>query len=349
METVDILKSLTQGMNQDDDDLEFVVNTSLRKSKRTDKQKKIIDIKSEGTEKSNIGQSKENIKSDSNSNPFKRKQNRVKKNVVYSLDDDDIQEIEELEVPSQIVSLNEEVYVDASEEYSEDIIEDTEELMDSDSFQGTEVLEELVDMPDNNGFVDVSDTSLCVDNLDDFSDSDDIEEQSESDDIDSDFVEESFDDTSFLSDEDEDEESDFDEDCLKEGSLENGTLFEDFQGNELAKESNEDFKLGLDKSSEEDSENLSNISSKPSFEEDLSEGLEENSNKDSSVESENNSFENDKFKNCIYHQGMSVEEFLKENPNYRNAEYVEHFYDKNYLKGLVRQGLLLMRKGQYKH
>ena len=47
------------------------------------------------------------------------------------------------------------------------------------------------------------------------------------------------------------------------------------------------------------------------------------------IEENKNEDEDAKFKDCIYHRGMSVEEFLRENPNYRDA-------------------LLLMKKGKYR-
>lgn len=58
--------------------------------------------------------------------------------------------------------------------------------------------------------------------------------------------------------------------------------------------------------------------------------------------------EDDKFKNCKYYKGMDVEEFLRENPNYREAMYVEHFYSKEYLNKMIVSGLLLMKKGKYR-
>lgn len=56
----------------------------------------------------------------------------------------------------------------------------------------------------------------------------------------------------------------------------------------------------------------------------------------------------DKFKNCKYYVGMSIEEFLRENKEYREAMYVEHFYSKDFLKDLLNKGLILLSKGVYK-
>lgn len=56
----------------------------------------------------------------------------------------------------------------------------------------------------------------------------------------------------------------------------------------------------------------------------------------------------DKFKDCKYYLGMSVEEFLRSNPNYREALYVEHFYNKEMLDDMLKSGLILYRKGMYR-
>lgn len=56
----------------------------------------------------------------------------------------------------------------------------------------------------------------------------------------------------------------------------------------------------------------------------------------------------DKFKDCKYYLGMSVEEFLRLNPNYREALYVEHFYNKDMLDDMLKSGLILYRKGMYR-
>ena len=56
----------------------------------------------------------------------------------------------------------------------------------------------------------------------------------------------------------------------------------------------------------------------------------------------------DKFKNCKYYGGMSVEEFLRENPNYREAMYVEYFYNKELLEELKMKGIILYKKGIYR-
>ena len=56
----------------------------------------------------------------------------------------------------------------------------------------------------------------------------------------------------------------------------------------------------------------------------------------------------DKFKDCIYYKGMDVEEYLRKNPDYRDAEYVEHFYSKKYLEKMLMSGMILIRKGKYR-
>ena len=58
--------------------------------------------------------------------------------------------------------------------------------------------------------------------------------------------------------------------------------------------------------------------------------------------------EDEKFKNCVYYKGMSVEDFLRENLNYREALYVEHFFSKDELNKLLMSGCILLKKGKYR-
>jgi hypothetical protein len=58
--------------------------------------------------------------------------------------------------------------------------------------------------------------------------------------------------------------------------------------------------------------------------------------------------EEEKYANCIYRPGMEVEEFLRLNPNYREALYVEHFYSKDTLTRLLNTGIILLKKGKYR-
>ena len=99
------------------------------------------------------------------------------------------------------------------------------------------------------------------------------------------------------------------------------------------------------------------VKSKPVFEEvvfgeDVDFSFDDLKNKEEKVESnvpleEINEVE-EKFKNCKYYGGMSVEEFLRENPNYREAMYVEHFYNKALLEELKMKGIILYKKGIYR-
>ena len=57
--------------------------------------------------------------------------------------------------------------------------------------------------------------------------------------------------------------------------------------------------------------------------------------------------EDDAFKNCVFYKGMDIEEYLKQNPKYRESFYVEHFYTKEYLNQMLMSGLILMKKGKY--
>lgn len=58
--------------------------------------------------------------------------------------------------------------------------------------------------------------------------------------------------------------------------------------------------------------------------------------------------EDDKFKNCIFYKGMSIEDYLRQNPKYREKLYVEHFFAKDYLDKMLKSGMILFSKGCYR-
>ncbi len=60
------------------------------------------------------------------------------------------------------------------------------------------------------------------------------------------------------------------------------------------------------------------------------------------------SSEDEKFRNCKYYKGMPVEEFLRENSDYRETIFVEHFYKKEELQALLVEGKILIKKGKYR-
>ena len=78
------------------------------------------------------------------------------------------------------------------------------------------------------------------------------------------------------------------------------------------------------------------------------EDLEEHNEKFKIMKEENVVSTDDKFRNCVYYKGMDVEEYLRSNPDYRDAEYVEHFYSKEVLDKMLISGLILIRKGKYR-
>ena len=86
------------------------------------------------------------------------------------------------------------------------------------------------------------------------------------------------------------------------------------------------------------------------FGEDVDFSFESMQTEDSNTEEDSEPINevDDKFKNCKYHLGMDIEEFLRENPNYREAMYVEHFYNKDLLDEYLTKGIILFRKGSYR-
>ena len=58
--------------------------------------------------------------------------------------------------------------------------------------------------------------------------------------------------------------------------------------------------------------------------------------------------EDEKFKNCIFYAGMSIEDYLRKNPKYREKLYVEHFFKKDFLDKMLKSGMILFSKGCYR-
>lgn len=145
------------------------------------------------------------------------------------------------------------------------------------------------------------------------------------------------------------------------------SVFDELEEESLGEKEQEDILISEDTSNEEEISNDEKISTsieepkenkvdkKPVFEEvvfgedvDFSfEDLEKKEDVDSTKIEDVNETE-DKFKNCKYYGGMSVEEFLRENPNYREAMYVEYFYSKELLEELKMKGIILYKKGIYR-
>ena len=77
-------------------------------------------------------------------------------------------------------------------------------------------------------------------------------------------------------------------------------------------------------------------------------GIKKSSQNDELKEVDGVEEKEDPFKWCKYYPGMSIEDFLRANKEYRDAYFVEHFYPKDELNKLVNKGLVIFRKGQYR-
>ena len=87
-------------------------------------------------------------------------------------------------------------------------------------------------------------------------------------------------------------------------------------------------------------------------EKDLDINDREEKNTDINIESDDNinklEEEDEKFKNCIFYAGMSIEDYLRKNPKYREKLYVEHFFKKDFLDKMLKSGMILFSKGCYR-
>lgn len=340
MDTLDLLKSLTEGVNkkvEQEEDIEYRVNTSLKgtmKKKVTDKdtdennsghifeEKKLINL----DEKLNVNKSKINR----GGNPFKRGprskkvsndasedcsdtvMNAIVQDVDYTNIIDDSEIIEDLNCAEEILELQ-----DISEEIVEDLLPNTDEIVNSEYIDAEiiseEGLEEIVELEESSE--EIVDLKEEPENLPPNS-SVDLKETLDIGLEEPVIVEENFDLTFDFSEVEE---------------TENSEKTEDIEFNESEGASNEAF------------ENLEDSDTSVKIEEfDKSEDIE-----DSNIEPEENQ-EDAKFNNCVYYKGMDVEEFLRENPNYRDTIFVEHFYSKEVINKLLYSGMIHIRKGQYR-
>ncbi len=55
----------------------------------------------------------------------------------------------------------------------------------------------------------------------------------------------------------------------------------------------------------------------------------------------------DKFSNCVFKAGMSIDEYLRANPNYREKMYIEHFFKKSVIDEALLKGLIFVKKGRF--
>ena len=219
----------------------------------------------------------------------------------------------------------------------------SEKIEDEDIVESTLTLEEKDEEVE-----DFSDRDFEEDTFDDLS----KVEMSVEDFSDSDFEEDTFDDLSEADISIEVDNKLFEEDSIEVDNDFSEEKTEDIQEIETVKEieivENIDISEEIEDSFENHSEE-NDLDFLNSFSEnkDNSPKEREDTIKEETSISENNS-EDDKFKGCIYYKGMSVEDFLRENPNYREALYVEHFFSKEELNKLIVSGLLLIKKGKYR-
>lgn len=122
----------------------------------------------------------------------------------------------------------------------------------------------------------------------------------------------------------------FDDDCF--GDISDEELEEEEIN--LNKELEQDYRVSEEET--EDLEDLEDIDNVEDIEETDIDTLEEIQEEDT------------KFKDCNYYKGMDIEEYLRSNPKYREALYVEHFYAKEYLNKLLNAGIILYGKGMYR-
>lgn len=218
----------------------------------------------------------------------------------------------------------------------EPIVEDIEEKDIVDTLDDAEFNSLFSDFSDSDEISDIE-PSVCIDIVDDSEDSfDDISDSDLSSYI---GVEEDFDSNAEEIAEDElqdveELEEEIKEDTIEIEELEN-TVEIDIVETVIEEPIKEEVKIVEKKS--DDLEFLETVSKK-----DKSNKVEE---KNTPV---SQSVEEEKFKNCVYQKGMTVEEFLRANPDYREALYVEHFFSKEELNKLIVSGLLLIKKGKYR-
>jgi hypothetical protein len=57
--------------------------------------------------------------------------------------------------------------------------------------------------------------------------------------------------------------------------------------------------------------------------------------------------EDTKFANCIYTSDMSIEDYLRANPKYREKMYVEHFFKPSVIDDALTRGIVFLKKGRF--
>lgn len=268
-----------------------------------------------------------------NGNPFKRGSRKKKEKIQKTVVSEELEPIRPNEIIVEDPVIEEDIIISDEVEKEPDYLEELQALNDSefDSLFSEKIEDE-----------DIVDSTLTLEEKDE-----EVEDFS-----DSDFEEDTFDDLSEAEISIEVNNKLFEEDSVEVDNDFSEEKIEDIQEIETVKEIEIVENIAI---SEEIEDNLENHSEENdldflnSFSEnkDNSPKEREDTIKEETSISENNS-EDDKFKGCIYYKGMSVEDFLRENPNYREALYVEHFFSKEELNKLIVSGLLLIKKGKYR-
>ena len=247
----------------------------------------------------------------------------------------------------------------------EDIIE--EEILDYDNYSQIELEKKDIDESDNemeSSSFDLDDTDVANSNvseddghLDDFDD-EIVGSQFESDD----FSEDLFADLPILS-----KFQNFDDmDNSTEGVEEIKEVNETMNRDDTQNKGTDDILDSLEEDLVEDvdgfetndmkdieiSEDLKDIEKLDGKEKDLNINDRDEKNTDINIESDDNinklEEEDEKFKNCIFYAGMSIEDYLRKNPKYREKLYVEHFFKKDFLDKMLKSGMILFSKGCYR-
>lgn len=341
LNTLDLLKSLTKGVNlkveeEKEEEIEYIVNTSLRKNNKVsinnekESVKKVEEQKEEENVKlpKKVANSSYKPKIDRGGNPFKRGPRKQKT----------IENINENKSNKEIIDEEVVEKEDIEEEiFEEEIIEEEAVGLNNNvnnfCIDNTGTLDSLDDIEDikkdsKNNIITEKDINFEISN-DDIIDTDIDIEDSSFDDVFVDFCEDDVDENCL---ENVEQFSDNDENVSKKNDL-------DFDNNKIEIE---DF---LHPVKEEELNDLFEDVKEDSNETELKNDKEEKEIKEEAV---GQSILDDKYSKCVYHSGMAIEDFLRENKEYREYDYVEHFYTKDYLDNLLKQGLILKKNGKYR-
>lgn len=292
-----------------------------------------VDFIDSGHISEQLVENKKKDKIQRNGNPFKRGPRKKKEKIQNTVVPEELEPIRPKEIIVEGSVIEEDIVISNEVEKEPDYLEELQALNDSefDSLFSENIEDE-----------DIVDSPLTLEEKDE-----EVEDFS-----DSDFEEDTFDDLSESEMSVEVDNKLFEEDSIEVDNEFSEEKTEDIQDIETVKEIEIVENIAISEEIEDSFENQSeenDLDFLNSFSEDKDNSPKEREDtiKEETSISENNS-EEDKFKGCIYYKGMSVEDFLRENPNYREALYVEHFFSKEELNKLIVSGLLLIKKGKYR-